>query len=231
MKKYQKILKRIFIAALILIIISGISIYVCNDIIINNTASQIYSKKDLAQIPHRKAALLLGTSKTVRDGRLNQYYQYRIEAVAELYKAGKIDYIIVSGDNTRKDYNEPEEMKNSLIEQGIPADKIVEDFAGVRTLDSVLRAEAIFGQTDYIIVSQQFHNERALCLGNYYGHKAIAYNAQEVNKYFGFKTAVREYFARVKAVLDLYLFKTEAKHYGEKIDLVHPPVYTKPAEK
>ncbi len=118
-----------------------------------------------------------------------------------------------------KNYNEPEQMKQSLIEKGVPSDKIQEDYAGFRTLDSMLRAKDIFGQDHYTIISQPFHNERALFISNYHGHHAIAFNAQKVTQRYGFKTQVREYLARVKAVLDLYILKTDTKFYGEKIRL------------
>lgn len=94
----------------------------------------------------------------------NTYFDNRIRAATDLYKSGKIQYIIVSGDNSTKDYNEPEDMQTALVQQGIPKDKIIPDHAGFRTLDSVIRAKEIFGQTQLVIISQKFHNERAVFL-------------------------------------------------------------------
>ena len=106
--------------------------------------------------------LLLGTGKFLKNGCKNLYFFNRIDATEQLYKSGKIQYILISGDNSTKNYSEPEDMQAELIKRGIPADKIVLDFAGFRTLDSVVRAKEIFGQNSFIIISQKFHNERAM---------------------------------------------------------------------
>ena len=178
------------------------------------TAPYLYH--NTAQIPAHKAALLLGTSPTLADGRTNLYFTLRIQAAAELYRAGKVRYIIVSGDNRKHGYNEPEAMKAALVAQGIPAEKIVPDYAGIRTLDSVLRARSIFGQESYIVVSQKFHNERAVYLARAHGIDAYGYNAADVDRYSGFKTEVREYLARVKMLLDLAVQKAP-RHQGKPV--------------
>ena len=181
------------------------------------TAAYLYD--NAAQIPAHKAALLLGTSPVLADGRSNLYFTHRIRAAAELYRASKVRYIIVSGDNRKHGYNEPEAMKAALIAQGVPAERIVPDYAGIRTLDSVLRARSVFGQTDYIVVSQKFHNERAVYLARAHGIRAVGYNAADVHLYAGgFKTRVREYGARMKMYLDLLTGK-QPKHGGETIVL------------
>ena len=100
----------------------------------------------------------------LKNGNNNLYFDYRILAAVELYKAGKIKYILISGDNRKKDYNEPEEMKKALIQKGVPAKFIYLDYAGFRTLDSVVRAKEVFGQNQLTIISQRFHNERAIYL-------------------------------------------------------------------
>ena len=153
-----------------------------------------YLSGHAAELPERKAALLLGTSPKLADGRSN------------------------SGDNRKHGYNEPEAMKAALIAQGIPAEKIVPDYAGIRTLDSVLRARSIFGQESYIVVSQKFHNERAVYLARAHGIDAYGYNAADVDRYSGFKTEVREYLARVKMLLDLAVQKAP-RHQGEPVRL------------
>ena len=113
-----------------------------------STADALTSTAEDAQ--PQSVALLLGTSKYVAGGRINLYYKYRLAAVAELYAAGKIDYVLVSGDNSTVYYNEPTTMLNDLIAMGIPRDRIVQDFAGFRTLDSVVRAKKVFGQYQFI---------------------------------------------------------------------------------
>lgn len=171
---------------------------------------------NVADVPETKVALLLGTGKNLNNGMPNAYFYNRIKAASDLYKSGKIQYIIVSGDNSTKDYNEPEDMQMELIKQGIPQEKIILDHAGFRTLDSVVRAKDIFGQTKLVIISQKFHNERAVFLAKENGMEAFGYNAEDVNKYAGLKTNLREYLAKAKAYWDL-LFGVEPKFGGEKI--------------
>ena len=113
-------------------------------------------------IPKNKVGLLLGTIKFLSNGNVNLYYTYRINATVALYKAKKIDFVLISGDNGNTNYDEPTTFKKDLIAKGIPEDKIFLDYAGFRTLDSVIRAKAVFGQDAITIISQQFHNERAL---------------------------------------------------------------------
>ncbi len=212
MKRFRKIL----IAGLIFFGISVLFIYWANYKIENNTEDFVTS--NISKLPNEKVGLLLGTSRILNNGNPNPYFYNRIEAVAELYRSGKIKNIIASGDNSRIHYNEPEDMKQALIKAGVPADKIYEDFAGFRTLDSVVRAREIFGQNSYIIISQEFHNERAVFLAQKNGIEAFGYNAKDVNKYAGFKTNMREKIARAKVFWD-FLFGVEPKFGGEKIEI------------
>ena len=212
----MKILKKLIFVTILLFGISLFSIFFCNYIIEKETKG--FTTKDLNNLPERNSGLLLGTSKNLANGRENPYFTNRIVAAAELYHAGKIRVIIVSGDNSRKEYNEPEQMKLSLIEKGIPENRIFEDFAGFRTLDSVVRAKEIFGEDHYLIISQKFHNERAIYLAQQNGIEAFGYNAKDVSKNEGLKTNIREYFARVKVFVDLF-FGVEPKFGGEKINI------------
>ena len=182
------------------------------------TETKNFVSYDIQKLPNEKVGLLLGTSKILKSGWKNLYFFNRIDAAEQLYKSGKIKYILISGDNSTKDYSEPEDMQAELLKRGIPADKIVLDFAGFRTLDSVVRAKEIFGQNSFIIISQKFHNERAVFLAQHYGIKAYGFNAKDVNKYFGFKTKVREYFARAKVFVD-FLLGVEPKFGGEKVEI------------
>lgn len=181
-----------------------------------NSSGKLYDNADT--IPKNKVGLLLGTSKYVSTGHINLYYKYRIEAAAELYKANKINYILISGDNSTKAYNEPTTMLKDLIAMGIPKESIYLDYAGFRTFDSVVRSKEIFGQQSITIISQPFHNKRALFIAQQKGIKAVAYNAQKVNTHYGFKTNLREIFARSKMVLD-FIFGVEPKFLGEKITI------------
>ena len=182
------------------------------------TETKNFVSYDIQKLPNEKVGLLLGTGKFLKNGWKNLYFFNRIDATEQLYKSGKIQYILISGDNSTKNYSEPEDMQAELIKRGIPADKIVLDFAGFRTLDSVVRAKEIFGQNSFIIISQKFHNERAIFLARKYGIEAYGFNAKDVNKYFGFKTKVREYFARAKVFVD-FLLGVEPKFGGEKVEI------------
>ena len=146
----------------------------------------------------------MGTNPYLKNGQPNKYFLYRIEAAVQLYEAKKIQYILVSGDNHRNDYNEPEEMKKALMERGVPEANIILDYAGFRTLDSVVRAKKVFGKERFLIISQQFHNQRALYLAQHHHIEAVGFNAQDVTAYYGLKTRVREYLARFKLFIDLW---------------------------
>lgn len=169
-------------------------------------------------IPKNRVGLVLGASKYTSYGNINLYYKYRLEAAYKLYKSGKIEYILISGDSGRKNYDEPTDFKNDLIKKGVPEDKIYLDYAGFRTLDSVIRAKKIFGLNSVTLISQKFHNERALYLTRHFNIDAVAFNAKDIKGKYGLKTRLREYLARTKASLDL-LFNVQPKYLGEKIEI------------
>lgn len=207
--------KKTIIRTLILGFILSLILVLSIDYRINKqTEKQIFTNTD--SIPENKVGLLLGTSKYLKSGRLNQYFEYRILAIETLYKSGKIKNIVISGDNSRKDYNEPQDMKDELIKRGIPENKIYLDYAGFRTYDSVYRMKEIFGQNRFTIISQRFHNQRAVYIANALHLDAVGFNAKDVNVYNGFKTKVREKLARVKVIID-FILKTKPKFLGEKI--------------
>ncbi|MHC5201172.1 SanA/YdcF family protein [Myroides sp. LJL119] len=189
-------------------------IWLANFRVVSNSFDFIYS--DLEKIPYNKTGLVLGTSKTLQNGMDNPYFTKRIQAASELYHSAKITYIIVSGDNRFKNYNEPLDMKQALMDNGVAAQHIYLDYAGLRTLDSVYRAKAIFGQSSITIISQEFHNQRAIYIANYLGINAIGYNAKDVNSRFGYKTMLREKLARVKVIID-QLFNKKPKHLGNPV--------------
>lgn len=209
-------MKKLFYLILIAIISVLLLLYFANYTVKATTEKQLYDKTE--GIPHNKVGLVLGTAKHLANGQLNYYFTYRIEAAAALYKSGKLEYIVVSGDNSRKDYNEPEDMKLALIEKGIPEEKIYLDYAGFRTLDSVYRMKEIFGQDEFTIISQPFHNERAVYIANHLDLKTIGFNAQDVTRHYGFKTLIREKFARVKVLLDNLISK-KPKYLGAPIKI------------
>lgn len=203
-------------AAIILVALSVISIVWANSTISKQTENKIYS--DVNTIPANNAGLLLGTSKLLKNGKMNQYFENRIVATARLFEAGKIKNVVISGDNGTKDYNEPEDMKNELVKRGIPENRIYLDYAGFRTFDSVYRMKEIFGQSSFTVISQEFHNQRAVYIAGTLGLQAIGFNAGEVNIFNGFKTKTREKFARVKVFIDLAMDK-KPKFLGEKVEI------------
>ncbi len=206
--------KRVAIISFSLITVIFFVILHTNSTIIEETKKQLFSTPD--SIPANNTGLLLGTSKLLKNGKPNQYFTNRISATIILYRAHKIKNIVISGDNSISEYNEPEDMKKELIKKGIPENHIYLDFAGFRTYDSVYRMKEIFGQSRFTIISQEFHNQRALFIANKLNLKAIGFNAKEVDAYSGFKTKIREKFARVKVFIDLY-FDIKPKFLGNKI--------------
>ncbi len=172
----------------------------------------------VSDIPMRSVGVVLGTTNMVY-GRPNLFYTARIDAAAELFHAGKVAHLIVSGDNSSKYYDEPTQMKADLMEKGIPEDNITPDFAGLRTLDSVVRAGAVFGQQRFTIVSQCFQSERGIYLANHHKLDAIAFCAADVHGLGGQRTYLREYLARFKAVLDVWVLRTQPKHLGEQVEI------------
>lgn len=189
----------------------------CNMWIMLATQPQIY--KEVSAIPHRSVALVLGTSNRLSDGSPNPFFINRIETAYQLFKSGKVDHIIVSGDNRSKYYNEPVAMRNALIEKGIPSSVITLDFAGLRTLDSIVRCKEIFGQESVTIITQPFHSYRALFISQYYNMDAVVMVADEPEAWQSAKVVARELLARPLAVLDLYIFKTSPRFLGEKEEL------------
>lgn len=173
---------------------------------------------DVDKLPAAKVGLVFGTTDRYK-GRENKYFRYRIDAAVEVWNAGKVETLIVSGDNRSEYYNEPQKMKDALMEAGVPEDRIVCDYAGLRTLDSVVRAKKIFGAEKVLVISQQFQNERAIYLAQANGMKAYGYNAKDVNFEAGFKTKVREIGARVKMWLDVNFLDTKPTHLGDKVEL------------
>lgn len=208
--------KTVFVLAATLCLLTLIAVYGASVLIRISARGRTYSDTDA--IPHRDTGLLLGCSRTLPDGRRNLFFAYRVNAAAQLFHARKINALIVSGDNHIAGYDEPTDMKNALTEAGIPADRITCDYAGFRTLDSIVRARAIFGQTNITVISQQFHNQRAIYIARHHGIDAIGFNAQEVDAYNSARTRLREHFARVKTVLDM-LLHTRPKFLGPPVEI------------
>ena len=213
MFKKLKFYKRSFI---LLFVLAGLSLMISNYAVTKTVQNKVYNS--IEKIPSNNVGLVLGTSKYLKSGYINAYYTYRIDATVKLYKANKISFVLVSGDNGNSEYDEPTTMKEDLIEQGIPANKIFLDYAGFRTFDSVIRADKVFGQSKITVISQKFHIERAIFIANRNNIEAIGFVASNVSVNYGFKTMIREKFARVKLMLDIILNK-QPKFLGTKIEI------------
>lgn len=213
MKRFIRRTLRILLGGAVLVVVT---IAFCNWRVNASAEGRIYSEIDA--IPHRHVGLLLGTSKYGSGGMINLYYSRRIAAAAQLMRAGKLDFIVASGDNGKSWYNEPETMRADLIAAGVDSAKIYLDYAGFRTFDSMIRLREIFSQDTVTVISQEFHNQRALYIARREGIDAIGFNARDVVGEAGMKTQLREKLARVKVFVD-YIIGTEPKFLGPKVDI------------
>ena len=212
MKFFKKIYKPALIVLGVLILITWLANYRIE------SATKDFITDDINKVPGCRVALLLGTSKTLKHQQVNEYFFRRINATVNLYKCGKVKYIIVSGDNSVDAYNEPADMKRDLVKAGVPDSAIYLDYAGFRTFDSVVRAKEVFGQYTVVMVSQEFHNQRAVFIAQKIGMVAYGYSAEDVSAATGFKTRFREVFARLKVFWDVYT-GAQPKFLGEKIKI------------
>ena len=210
----KKVYKKIIWAAGIMAVLCLAIMLICNQIVVNNAKGKVFSEIDY--IKYNKVGLLLGTTPQARIGRItNYFFVYRIDAAEQLYKAGKIEKILISGDEHSLDgINEPECMRDSLVARGVPESAIILDGKGYRTICSVINANKVFGLKSFTIISQKFHNERAIYQAEHLGldvENIQAYNAKDPKSRRAYLTTIREYFARVKMFMDLITYddKTE----------------------
>lgn len=179
-------------------------------------ASRAHVYKNIDHLPHNRVALVLGTSPWTRHGNKNLLFSHRIKGAAELYKAGKVEHLLLSGANPDETYNEPREMYQALLEAGVPPEAMTLDFAGLRTLDSIVRAHKVFGLERFTIVSQRYHDFRAVFIARKKGIDAVAYSRPEEDRRQPLRTEAREFLARIRALLDLYLLNAQPRFLGEQ---------------
>lgn len=179
------------------------------------TAPYIY--ENLKSLPHRQVGVVLGTAKYYRGGGINQYYLYRMQGALNAYNSGKINYLLLSGDNALHSYNEPMTMRKDLIAAGVDPADIVLDYAGFRTLDSIVRTRKVFDTNDFIIITQRFHCERALFIALHMGIQAQCYAVPSPKNMLNIR--VREVGARLGALADLYVMKREPHFLGPLIPI------------
>ena len=213
---WKRWLKRLFLGCAALALLLAAFVAWTNLAAVHAGRGRLYN--EVEKLPGGKVGLVFGCDDRFQ-GRENLYFRYRIEAAEAMWKAGKLKLILVSGDNRSKYYNEPEKMRRALIGRGVPADRIVCDYAGLRTLDSVVRAKEIFGLNQVTFISQKFQNERAAYLARANGMEIDGFNARDVAGHGGLKTKLREVGARVKMWLDVNFLHTRPIHLGKKIEL------------
>ncbi|HYV93178.1 MAG TPA: ElyC/SanA/YdcF family protein [Chitinophagales bacterium] len=214
---FRRRLKKVLVILLILFVFCFIAVLWCNHAVDSYASGNLFN--DTNQIPYNKVAVVPGASKLLANGTINPYFQYRCDAAWKLFISGKISYILLSGDHSVIGYNEPQDMKDELVSRGIPPEKIFLDYAGFRTFDSMIRAKEIFGQSKFTVVSQPFHNERALYICHHEGISAVGFDARDVSGRLGFQINVREKIARVKMFIDLYVIPAHPRFLGEKIEI------------
>lgn len=208
--------KRFLIPVATFFLLAVATTWWCDARISQNAKAFVFDS--LESVPMNRVALVLGTSEKGRRGGPNPYFQNRIEAAAALYHAGKVEHLLLSGDNGREGYNEPEDMRRALMSAGVDSAHITLDFAGFRTFDSVVRAREVFGQEQFTIVSQRWHNERAIHIAQQLGIAAIGFNAADVDRSQGWRTRLREKVARVKVFFDL-AFGVQPHFLGEPVTI------------
>ncbi len=207
----MKWLTRSLTVVAILFVVFASTIVLIDRIISWQTRSSIYH--DIANVPKYDVGLVLGTSKYIGHT-LNTYYSHRINAAIELHQQGKVKNFLLSGDNAHRSYNEPWTMKRDLLKAGIKEENIHLDYAGFRTLDSIIRAKEIFLANHFLIITQDFHCERALYIARYHHINAQCLAVPGPQDSSGLSIRIREVFARSKAFLDLYILHSQPKFLG-----------------
>lgn len=215
MKRYACHFRRLAITALLLTILTVVVIVAASRACRKASEGRIFTR--LEAVPTNDVGLVLGTSRLLKNGKPNLHFNQRIAATTSLYHAGKVRHLLVSGDNHVVTYNEPEDMRAALVSAGIPAEAISCDYAGFRTLDSVVRAKEVFGLTSCTIISEEFHCPRAVWIARNHGLDAIAFAAPDVSlKGWSLRATIREKLARGWCSIDLYLLHRGPKFLGPK---------------
>ena len=195
-------MKKFLVFITIMIVICLLIVIACQIVVKHSAKGRLYD--DVDEIPHREVGLLLGTNPLGRSGRPNQFFFRRIDATVAMYEAGKVDRIIISGARRGDEYDEPEAMREALVNRGVPDSILILDGEGFRTIASIKWAKEVFGADTLTIISQQFHNERALFLAQHFGMDTVAYNAANTSsRKWRIIMMGRECLSRVKAVAEV----------------------------
>ena len=202
-----------------ILILVGLFAVIGADLLCRTTASgKIFRTTE--SVPVNDVALVLGTGKFTARGNINLHFAQRIEAAAELFKSGKVRHLIVSGDNHVSTYDEPTDMRDALVAAGVPTNAITCDYAGFRTLDSVVRARTVFGLTNLTIVTEAFHCPRSVWIAQHHGLNAVAFAAPDLGVRWSARVKLRETLARTWCALDLYVLNRQPKFSGPPEKLI-----------
>jgi SanA protein len=202
------------------VVIVLIIVFLSHSLVRGAAEGRVYT--EISAVPRTSAGLVLGTSRYSRSGTPNRFFIARMDAAAQLLEEGRVAILVVSGDNSHRSYNEPAAMMEALEEREVPLNRIVPDYAGFRTLDSVIRMDRVFQQNRFVVVSQRFHVERAIFIATANGIDAYGYAADDATGMAQLSVRVREYAARVQAVLDVYVFGTEPRFIGPVVPIEFP---------
>ena len=205
---------RFIVIALLLIVLGAV---IVSQWMVRSTRAAVFTAPE--KLPERDVALVLGTGKFVRgsDGQINTHFVNRMQAAADLYHSGKVRHLLLSGDNHIAGYDEPTDMADALVKLNVPRSAMTLDYAGFRTLDSVVRAKAVFGQQQVTIVTDDFHANRAVFLARHAGLDAVAFCSNMVPIRYSAKTRLREVVARLKAVADVFVLHTGPHFLGNPV--------------
>lgn len=207
--------RRFFVISGLLVLAAvGVTLYAARRI---ERSSAAAVKSDVGGLPHRRVGLVLGCSPVLRSGEPNAYFENRIAAAAAVFRAGKVDYLLVSGDNHVATYDEPTAMQRALVRLGVPADRIVLDYAGFSTLDSIVRAQKVFGLSEFCVITQRDHALRAIYIARAHGIAAVGFSASDVPAWGGLRTRLRESLARVRTLLDVHVSGRQPHFLGPPI--------------
>ncbi len=218
-------LKRVFLSLLVLIGLLLLTVLGLDRWMSWKTAPYIYD--ELQDLPYRQVGVVLGTAKYYRTGVINQYYRYRVQGAINAYNSGKVNYLLLSGDNAFDSETEPMTPRKNLIAAGVHLSDIVLDYAGFRTLDSIVRTRKVFDTNDSIIITQRFHCERAqLLLRCVLGFRlsVMPYRHRKICCRY----VIREFAARFSALADLYIFKREPRFLGPLVPI--PAIHQVPED-
>lgn len=217
MKASLSLLKKHWRKISVICAIAIVTIFTANWWIVRSTDARVF--RDAQAIPSNSVGLVLGTSPRLKSGAVNWHFKVRMEAAAKLFREGKVQHLLLSGDNHVKEYDEPTEMKEALLKLGVPEAAMTLDYAGFRTLDSVVRAKAVFGQKKLTIITEDFHAHRSAFLASHFGLESVVFCAEPLGARWAVRMQIREMGARCKAALDAYVLWTKPKFLGDKIEI------------